>query len=782
MTSPSYWKPSATKESNKLAAKEAGWKLPGASSEVVTTRTRHGGAAQPTMTTTRNEQSESSDSSYSSESETSSDEKLMAQLADLKPCETRVLLESDPLRRVVELVGRCQVCHGPIHVHLETVCVATYVKISCLNADCKWTHESEKPAGTTVHGQQDDKYERMTDYAANVLLVLACLSCGDGSTEAGRMLGFLGLPNYTTMESRSFHIIEERIGPVIRALADEIMFENLSAEVKAVTDEAGYLTWQQSVDPLIASAPLRKDNYPKLRGSFDQAWQQKKSGHTYDSPSGHGLIFGHYTRKPLVCVVKSKICNTCSHFLKKHPGEEANIPTHTCAKNYSGSSGAMEPVSCLELITTLYDKFECVVELLCCDDDSSIRADCQWSNADYLKNYKTTILPQVPISKGPNKGKLQPRPDKGKLRADIPQTRFVSDPNHRGKLLTGELIALDKATVKEKLTMTRMDSTRIGKNFKYMTKTLRSTPPEEWVTTASAVLDHHFDRHDNCGSWCRRKLETAAERKATKKYYRSVETDKPLFDLLSKLMTRFVSYDKLEDIAHGMDTNCNESFNNTVSWFAPKNKVYCGSMSLNNRIAIAIGVTSLGFLAYFKRLFQKLGIAMTPNVLYFLQQKNEVRVSRLVKLKTHDKKKARNQHKYNKLVEDTKIARKERMVRAGTYRRGMNLDGDEEEEQPPKKKRATPVCPHPFCGLKGHSTTRSKSCKANPAALKLNGQEHACAMAVAVAAEAEKVISGDQVAGDNTRDADDIDAHDATPFPPPVPQEDDDNSCNSRVI
>ena len=84
---------------------------------------------------------------------------------------------------------------------------------------------------------------------------------------------------------------------------------------------------------------------------------------------------------------------------------------------------------------------------------------------------------------------------------------------------------------------------------------------------------------------------------------------------------------------------------------------------------------------------------MTPNGLYFLQEKNEVRVSRLVKLKTHDKKKARNQHKYDKLVVESKIARKERIRRAGTHKRGMNLDGGEEEQPSKKEKKGTSLPP-----------------------------------------------------------------------------------------
>jgi hypothetical protein len=57
----------------------------------------------------------------------------------------------------------------------------------------------------------------------------------DGCTEAGRLLGLLGLPNDTTMESRSFTIIEERIGPAIRNITNNILHENLINEVKLCT-------------------------------------------------------------------------------------------------------------------------------------------------------------------------------------------------------------------------------------------------------------------------------------------------------------------------------------------------------------------------------------------------------------------------------------------------------------------------------------------------------------------------------------------------------------------
>ena len=486
------------------------------------------------------------------------------------------------------------------------------------------------------------------------------------------------------MESRSFHTIEGRIGPFIWDLSEEIMLENIKEEVKASLIACDYDGWDASINATAETPPLATDKYPRIMGSFDTAWQQKKSGHSYDSPSGHGLIFGAKTRKPLVCVVKSKLCNYCTYFKKSNPGVEV-VPNHDCMRNHTGSSGSMEAAGCLELLIKLFDQYHCVVEKLCCDDDSSVRADCRWSNADYLKNNNTDVLPQVPISKGPRKGQLQDRPDKGKLPAHIPESSYVSDPNHRGKLVTGEMITIDMSRKELKLTMSRVDSTRIGKNFKYMARTLRDVDPKEYCRMAGAVLKHHFDVHSDCGDWCRRKSMTAAELAASDSFYRNMSKDEKLFKLLSKKMERFTTHDRLVDIAHGMDTNANESFNNTVSWFAPKNKVFCGSNSLNNRIGIAIGITSKGFISYFTRLLNKMGIAVTPNVLHFLRLKDRQRQARLDKLKSKVAKRHRNKKKFDKLVADTAIARKERAKRDGTYKRGVALDGDE-EVIPGKKK------------------------------------------------------------------------------------------------
>jgi hypothetical protein len=351
------------------------------------------------------------------------------------------------------------------------------------------------------------------------------------------------------------------------------------------------------------------------------------------------------------------------------------------------------------------------------DDDASTRQALRWSNADYLLNNNTNVLPKVAITVGPNKGKLQERPDKGRLPGKMPEPTYSSDPNHRRKLLTGELLAIAMATVKsgKKETMTKMDVRRIRKNFGYMVKTLSKRDESEYESAGRAVIEHHFDNHEHCGAWCRRKWMTKQQREASERFYRCKVKDAKLYSILNEIVSKYITTARLKEIAHGMDTNMNESLNNMISYFAPKNRVYCKSRSLHNRVAFAVGIVSLGFKPFFVRLFKALGIAATPNMLHYLEVKERNRNLRLSKRRTKTYKKDRKQNAWASLKEEEKKAINQRARREGKYRSGGNMqeggfDGDDDNKGK-KKSRKDLVCP--FCGLKGHTTKRSKNCLLN---------------------------------------------------------------------
>jgi len=126
--------------------------------------------------------------------------------------------------------------------------------------------------------------------------------------------------------------------------------------------------------------------------------------------------------------------------------------------------------------------------------------------------------------------------------------------------------------------MTKMDVWRLSKNFGFMIRTLKNKSSEQEMLDASkAVLEHHFDNHQHCGSFCRHKAEQESGTLDEGKFNHDKEKDVLLYKKLQSILARFITLDAPKEVAHSLDTCANESFNNTMAWVAPKNKVYAGS-------------------------------------------------------------------------------------------------------------------------------------------------------------------------------------------------------------
>jgi hypothetical protein len=771
----SYWKASQDAERSKLGSKDSDWKnLAGLSPSLKTTRTRNGGNGRPDLKKRMrlinllqdSSSSSSSSASVSSGSGSESDwnacsdedsycssdeaaDEIQLVKETTKPPATRVILEVDALTKAFEANAICQECAGSVSLDVNTMCLASSLVVTCDNVNCGYVFHGEQPAPTKVHEETLDKRERSTDYAVNVLYVTAFLSMGDGCSEAARLLELLGLPNDTTMESRSFTIIEDRIGPIIRTLTRDILTENLVEEVRLTMDKSlvqdhhDFDIWKSSLKPDFVG-PLMHAKYPQITVSFDMAWQQRSSGNSYNSPSGHAIFVGALTRKPLILCVKSKLCNECRWYKKKNPNDAEAVfqPDHQCWKNHVGSSKSMEAQACLDLTTELFNNMNVIVKGIVIDDDSSTKAQVRWSNKDWMLNNNTQRAPRILITKGEHAGKYKPRPNSGKLPRHIPEPSWLHDPNHRKRVLTGDLYKLHKSGVANNMTMTKMDICRIGKNYGYMMRSLNNNMSDEAMLEAGkAVLDHHFDLHDHCSArWCRRKTQSAEERVASQRYYRSMTKDAKLYQALDNILSRFVTLEKLKEVSHGLDTQMNESFNNAVAWLAPKNKVYCASGSLTNRISIALGVNALGSEAYYTRLYKKLGITMTGNIMHCLKVKGNNRNRRLLQLTTRAYKVNRRKSKNTQLAAEERKARSEANNREGTYRSGMNMEegavdghtlaellaaaaADPNNPLPhpalATRKKASRrisassvICP--LCNKRGHKTAKSKHCLKNP--------------------------------------------------------------------
>jgi hypothetical protein len=199
-------------ELRRLAAPESDWNFPAG---VVGRRTRGPKDVPETIdvaecTVTTSEESQLTGATEGSNAAESPCSPVM--VFTKKPTHSRVLLEVSQLEQA--FANRpCPECSETLELHLRTVCIATNIELICNNKDCTYQSLFDRPSPTMMHvNDKYNQYERMTDYAANVLFVLGLISVGDGATEAGRLIGLMGLPNDTTMMNRSFGIIEERVG------------------------------------------------------------------------------------------------------------------------------------------------------------------------------------------------------------------------------------------------------------------------------------------------------------------------------------------------------------------------------------------------------------------------------------------------------------------------------------------------------------------------------------------------------------------------------------------
>jgi len=197
-----------------------------------------------------------------------------------KPSPTRGIFELQQLKSSFEKYACCPNCGSGLIATFPTCCIATSLRLECSNDKCCFIdpqRPSELADVLLAEGSGSPLIERNTNYAVNILYVIGFLASGDGGTEAGRLLGLLGLPNSTTMEKRSFTIIEKRIGPILQRICDEMLRENLEDEVALCYGD------EVNVEGVSLFDLWKEDNlpvnlWPKLWVSTDMGWQKRSSG------------------------------------------------------------------------------------------------------------------------------------------------------------------------------------------------------------------------------------------------------------------------------------------------------------------------------------------------------------------------------------------------------------------------------------------------------------------------------------------------------------------------
>jgi hypothetical protein len=607
----------------------------------------------------------------------------------------RFIGETESLGHLFNEATVCSQCkRGQLDITFETKCLATSIHTRCRK--CR-AHSASTTAPTGI--PQDGSQDRNINYAANILFVLAQLLSGNGGTETSRIIGMLDLPNQS-MGTSAFPALEYELSRYIIPYTKELMENNLVKEVELYASthpEFCFESWkkQHEKKPDIIDVSM----LPLLTVAYDMAWQKRSSGHRYDSHSGHAIPVGVLTNLPIGLAILNKYCTICSR--TEDPGD------HDCFVNFEGTSGAMEAAALVQLAHSLLEEQHVLFGTIVADDDSSIRAQMKWSNADWMVNHSSTEPPRV-ITKG---GNSKIRPDRGQLRREYPEPGWLNDPSHRGKTLGGDLRSIEKQPKAISKGINKVDCIKLHRNFGYMVKQLKECPQEEWVERGQAVLEHHFENHVHCdSSWCHRKQRSSADletdRKKTGKYYRCKERDKNEYQLLKAVIDKYITMERLKEVAHGFSTQMNESMNNSIAWLAQKNKTLSGTCSLAVRIHLAVGITLVGYEQYIAQLCERMGIELTNGTAHHLRALWKAKDCHSTKQKKLSTKRQRQEGKRAKLEQEIQAAEKKRR-KEGYYKPGEGFN-----ECVPIIDPKVRLC-RAGCGGTDHLTSQSRKCSLN---------------------------------------------------------------------
>ena len=114
-----------------------------------------------------------------------------------------------------------------------------------------------------------------------------------------------------------------------------------------------------------------------------------------------------------------------------------------------------------------------------------------------------------------------------------------------------------------------------------------------------------------------------ADRPEIEKRYRCRHNDKEMFGQCWANHTAFMTESGLKQLHHPYDTNCcEEGFMWLVASMTPKTKHLCRSINYHARCSLAVGIKSVGYNQYHKRLLQELKLDMGNYLSSSLLQKD----------------------------------------------------------------------------------------------------------------------------------------------------------------
>ena len=367
---------------------------------------------------------------------------------------------------------------------------------------------------------------------------------------------------------------------------------------------------------------------------------------------------------PANCCVS---CNELKRFVqeKDYLSLQKKFDEHDCLSNWDGSARSMEGHGGTELIVELGNTEECFVRLLVKDDDATITAAFSprflTKEEERLEIFSPSVKAITNIGKIPDdtlpficsdqfegmrlgyvykrteeyglgyhydtfpanpeyaEHKVSPtclerQNDKGKLSPDYEfmEIGALADPQHRCRNFGKDIVALAKAPLRESK-ITEETSTRIIKLFKYWYRQSSGKEFDEIKHLKELPILHATGDHSLCNEdWC---YALQAARQGKRYAEPSTNLDPSVHQREIKqvleILRRYTTDNRIREMMHKFDTQICEALNNALTFYAPKNKTFSRSHSLEYRKCHVIGIHNDGIDNFYKEVFTGIGIEMS---------------------------------------------------------------------------------------------------------------------------------------------------------------------------
>jgi hypothetical protein len=287
--------------------------------------------------------------------------------------------------------------------------------------------------------------------------------------------------------------------------------------------------------------------------------------------------------------------------------------TEDCVKNYIGSSKGMEADGVERRVKELWSDvtFDAYVAQFISDDDSTMQARLKWPCAEALE---ARLIPKWPTYVN-RSGKETKKKCAGTLPLSHPAISNLADKNLRIRGYGSKMFSLAVAA-KSESTMKKPDARRLQRNLSYAVHMNCDKSMEELKKGTKAALEHMFNNHEHCGLWCNYLPKTSAKKIACRWRYKCKERDAKLYKQILEIHQKFTTEESLVELLHEWDTQKNESVNNFIRGWVPKDTHYAWTRNWEGRVMTAVGVDSLGWEEYHRRAYRGCGLSVTrENVL-----------------------------------------------------------------------------------------------------------------------------------------------------------------------